>query len=418
MPLGALDPQTWPFHLAELPAGSYLVGGAVRDALLDRTNPKLDLDFVVPQAALDTARAIARRYQAGFVVLDAERGISRLVFPQATVDFAQQDGANLETDLSRRDFTINAIAYNPQRQIFIDPLGGQQDLQARCLRMVREQNLREDPLRLLRAYRQAAQLEFQLDPQTQASLQQLAPLLAEVSAERVLSELMLLLELPQGSAWLGSALADGLFATWLPSADPMVANDLMAIDQAVETLSHQYPPSRSLWRAVSPGQPRSAWVLAKLTALLAADPQQAAHELEQLKASRWDCRAVAQLRYWQQACVPPLSLHQQADLFDDLGDRLPALVLLLRVTQPHATTELLERYLCPTDRVAHPQPLIDGQVLMAQLQLRPGPAVGRLLQAVRYAQAEGRVGDRPQALALAATMLAQGQKLAGLQGDP
>jgi tRNA nucleotidyltransferase/poly(A) polymerase len=399
--------------LDELPAGSCLVGGAVRDALLNRTSPKLDLDFVVPQAALDTARAIARRHQASFVVLDAERSISRLVFPHATVDVAQQEGLSLEADLFRRDFTINAIAYDPQRQMFIDPLRGRQDLQARCLRMVREQNLRQDPLRLLRAYRQAAQLEFQIDPQTQTSLQQLAYLLAEVSAERVLSELMLLLELPLGTAWLGSALAAGLLSAWLPSAAPTAANQLRAIDQAVETLSSQYPASRTFWQTDSPGQRHSAWVLAKLTALLASNPQQAALELEQLKASRRDCRAVSQLRHWQQACDCPLSLHQQADLFDDLGDRLPALILLITATQPHAATELLERYLCPTDPVAHPQPLIDGQVLMAQLQLRPGPALGELLQAVRYAQAEGRVGDRPQALALAATMLAQSRNWQG-----
>ncbi|MDJ0708331.1 MAG: CCA tRNA nucleotidyltransferase, partial [Leptolyngbyaceae cyanobacterium MO_188.B28] len=83
-----LSPKTWPFELSLLPESAYLVGGSVRDALLGRRAEYLDLDFVLPENAIETAQTIASHYQAGFVVLDAKHKIARVVFKQATVDFA------------------------------------------------------------------------------------------------------------------------------------------------------------------------------------------------------------------------------------------------------------------------------------------------------------------------------------------
>ena len=119
-----LDPQRWPFDFTLLPPSTFLVGGSVRDALLGRKSDHLDLDFVMPEKAVETARAIATRHKAGFVLLDAERNIARVVFEGATADFAQQVGDSLDADLWRRDFTVNAIAYNPRTKELFDPLGG------------------------------------------------------------------------------------------------------------------------------------------------------------------------------------------------------------------------------------------------------------------------------------------------------
>ncbi len=158
----ALSPQTWPFSVSLLPEGAFLVGGSVRDALLNRQADYLDLDFVLPEKAVETARSIALHYNAGFVVLDAEHQIARVVFRNATVDFAQQIGGTIYSDLHRRDFTINAIAYNPHCETLLDPLNGCADLNRKTLCMIAPENLEDDPLRLLRAYRQAAQLGFRL----------------------------------------------------------------------------------------------------------------------------------------------------------------------------------------------------------------------------------------------------------------
>jgi tRNA nucleotidyltransferase (CCA-adding enzyme) len=86
------DISHFPFDLHQLPQPAYIVGGWVRDRLLGRKADYLDLDFVLNRQVIETARKIAKQHQAGFVVLDADRQIARVVFKNATVDFAQQMG--------------------------------------------------------------------------------------------------------------------------------------------------------------------------------------------------------------------------------------------------------------------------------------------------------------------------------------
>jgi tRNA nucleotidyltransferase (CCA-adding enzyme) len=190
-----------PFDLNLLPKPVYVVGGAVRDELLGRVRAELDLDLVIPSDAVAVARCLATEYRAGFVLLDAERQIARVVFPGMTVDIAQQDGKEIADDLTRRDYTLNAIAYDLETQQTIDPLNGTQDIQERTIRMVSRLNLVDDPLRLLRAYRQGAQLNFTIEPNTRAAIRELVALLTTVAAERVLAELRYLLQTPDSSQW-------------------------------------------------------------------------------------------------------------------------------------------------------------------------------------------------------------------------
>ena len=231
----------WPFPVDRLPSATYLVGGAVRDALLGRRVESLDLDFVLPGDAIATARAIAEDYGSGFVVLDAERGIARVVFQDGTADFARQVGPTLETDLHRRDFTINAIAVQPHAGEAIDPFDGQHDLKKRTMRMIAPENLREDPLRLLRAYRQCAQLNLHLEADTQASLRSLASTLKTVAAERVMSEIRGLLAAPGGTYWGKIAWKDGMLDHWLPNLEPWQLDLADRIDGAIATLTPHWP---------------------------------------------------------------------------------------------------------------------------------------------------------------------------------
>ncbi|MEO1620691.1 MAG: CCA tRNA nucleotidyltransferase, partial [Cyanobacteria bacterium J06632_3] len=168
--MSPFQPETWPFSIAALPDEAYLVGGSVRDQLMHRKTAYLDLDFVLPLQAIETAAEIAEAHSAGFVVLDEARHIARVVFENVTVDFAQQQGESIEADLRRRDFTVNAIAYHPHQKKIIDPLSGAADITAKTLRMVSYQNLATDPLRLMRAYRQAAQLGFSVEGITQQAI--------------------------------------------------------------------------------------------------------------------------------------------------------------------------------------------------------------------------------------------------------
>jgi tRNA nucleotidyltransferase (CCA-adding enzyme) len=407
-----LSPQTWPFRLGMLPSTAYLVGGNVRDALLGRSADYLDLDFVMPENAVATARTIARHYHAGFVVLDAEREIARVVFPNATVDFALQVGPTLEADLARRDFTVNAIAYHPQTEELLDPLEGYTDLRQGIIRMISPENLQDDPLRLLRAYRQAAQLGFFLDPETQHTIRQLSGLLTQVAPERVQSELNYLLSTPAGTPLLQMAWNDGLLAPWLPAITQARLQTLQQIDVGVDMLSQRWPEfgsELSGWLREHPNASgtRPNWVkAAKLACLVADDPETAEAQLWRLKYSRVEVQAVVSVLQGLPILIqnlPDLAISSQYDIFKVTGAAFRALVLvsMAQGVDLEAIAPLIEHFLNPHDPVAHPTPLVTGRELMAALHLRPGPQVGELLEMLQRARAEGKFTSAEGAIAYA-----------------
>ena len=391
---------------------AYLVGGAVRDALLGRRSEYLDLDFVLPESAVQTARKIASHYKAGFVLLDAERQIARVVFKQATADFAQLEGANLETDLQRRDFTINAIAYNPHTGEKFDPLQGYTDLQARVIRMVSPTNLQDDPLRLLRAYRQAAQLGFDIDTATLSAIRQLAPLLSQVPAERVLAELRYLLRTPQGTPWLIAGCEDGLLSSWFGGAHSNLRSQLPAVDSAAKLLGEtwqqlQVELSRSLRDTIN----TSLLGIAKLFHLLPPTPEDAEAQMLRLTYSKAEVRAVttsiAHLPQLQEVATSQMPVREQYFFFRDVGTLFPAVAVLAVAsgTPLEAIAPLITRYLNPDDLVAHPTPLVTGNDLMRSLNLPPGPQLGQLLAEIQVARAEGRISTPAEALKFSAQIL-------------
>ncbi|PSR15649.1 tRNA nucleotidyltransferase [filamentous cyanobacterium CCP3] len=393
-----------------LPQQAYLVGGSVRDALLRRQADYLDLDFVLPERAIATAQGIAKHYGAGFVVLDADHQIARVVFANATVDFAQQVGPTIHSDLHRRDFTINAIAYSPHSESLLDPLNGCADLERKTLCMVAAENLEEDPLRLLRAYRQAAQLGFSLDPTTQQTIRALAPALGRMAAERVRGELDCLLSLPEGSTLLGLAWQDGLLQTWLPEVDRSHLQRLAILDQLAAQYHERWPEFSQLLHSwvkeqTAPGLHRSWLKATKLSQLLPPDLANAETALVRLKYSRAEQQAVLSIlkgwKYLQQHQGDVLLLPgQQYQLFKIAGAGFGGVALLSLAygVSESLVLPLIQRYLTPGDPVAHPRPLVTGKDLVQGLALKPGPKIGELLEAVHLAQAEGLVGSREEAL--------------------
>jgi tRNA nucleotidyltransferase (CCA-adding enzyme) len=407
----ALDPNTWPLSLDLLPKEAYLVGGAVRDALLGRRSDDLDLDFVLAGDAIQIARNLANYYKAGFVVLDAARQIARVVFEAATVDIAKQEGESLETDLQRRDFTINAIAYNPHTKELIDPLQGFTDLQNRTIRMVKAANLQDDPLRLLRGYRQAAQLNFTIAPETQAVMRQLAHLLGEIAAERVQVELGYLLKSSQGTPWLTQAWNDHLLQAWFPNATAQGLAQVTAIEQAAIVLE-------ATWQQLgvelhSPVSSKSASLLslAKLSNLLPSEPTAAAEQLQRLKYSRAEMQvAVTIIKHLPELLLhksSQMSIKEQYFLFKNVGLVFPALMVSAVASgmPVEAIATLINRYLNPNDQVAHPKALISGNDLMQSLNLPPGQQIGQILGEIQLAIAEGKISTREDALELARQLI-------------
>lgn len=183
----------------------YLVGGAVRDRLLNR--PTHDQDFVLPGDALKAARQVAHAIGAAYYPLDEERGTARLVLTTAGqnrffLDFASYRGADLEADLRGRDFTINAMALDVRINTLIDPLGGAKDLKDKLLRACSPSAFEDDPVRILRAVRQAAAFDLHILPETRQAMRRAADQLSAISPERLRDEIFRILEGPRPSACL------------------------------------------------------------------------------------------------------------------------------------------------------------------------------------------------------------------------
>ena len=223
-----LRPPEWPWHIvrrlaAARGARAWLVGGAVRDQLLER--PVHDWDFCVDRDALGLARAVADELGGAYFPLDAERGAGRVILaaaeqPRQALDFAALRGSDLEADLTVRDFTINALALDDAGAL-VDPTGGQADLAAGRVRATGERAFQDDPVRLLRAVRMEAELGFQIEPRTAEWMRRDASLLARPSAERVRDEFVRLLALPGAAAHLCRLDELGLLSPVVPELEPL-----------------------------------------------------------------------------------------------------------------------------------------------------------------------------------------------------
>ena len=221
----------------------YLVGGIVRDVLLERPLPN-DLDFATSARPEETQRLgkaagaaadylVGERFgTVGFVFGDGADRIPveittyrREHYPDETRFPAVEFGARLEDDLARRDFTVNAIATDAASGELVDPYEGQADIALGVLRAVGdpEERFAEDPLRLLRAARFIAQLGFRLDPGTEAAMTRNATSLGRISQERVMAELTRLLLGDYADHGLEALQRTGLLTVALPELAPLAA---------------------------------------------------------------------------------------------------------------------------------------------------------------------------------------------------
>ncbi len=219
----------------------YLVGGVVRDILLDRILPN-DLDFAT-SARPEQVRAIASRFlHAGLYDVGERFGTIGLVFagestplPVEITTYRSEQyqpgsrhpevvyGKSIHDDLARRDVTINAIAIDVRDGAIVDPFDGQADLAQGRLRAVGDpdERFREDPLRLLRVARFVSQLGFVVDPLTLDAMARQAPSIETVSAERTLAEVTRLLCGDYADHGLQTLLETGLLGLAMPELIPL-----------------------------------------------------------------------------------------------------------------------------------------------------------------------------------------------------
>jgi poly(A) polymerase len=220
---------------------AFVVGGAVRDLLLGRDPKDFDVatDATPDQVhgAFRRSRIIGRRFQIvhclcgaetvevstfrGPAADEGERGTNKDVHGRLLRDNVW---GNQEEDALRRDFTVNALFYDPTTQEILDYCGGWEDLQKKRLRMIGdpERRYREDPVRMLRAARLAAKLGFEIDPATRKPIESLAALLQNVPAARLFDEMLKLLLSGHATESVGKLREEGLHHGLLPMLDVIV----------------------------------------------------------------------------------------------------------------------------------------------------------------------------------------------------
>lgn len=213
---------------------AYAVGGCVRDSILGRIPD--DWDITTSATPLETKQLFQRTFDTGIEHGTITVLIDKDAFEVTTyrVDGKYEDSRHpsevtftrsLQEDLLRRDFTINAMAYNDEEGL-VDIFGGMEDLKASMIRCVGNARARfgEDALRILRAVRFAAQLGFEIEEETRKGIVDLAPTLANISAERIQVELIKMLTSPNPGL-LRTAYELGITKVILPEFDAMMETE-------------------------------------------------------------------------------------------------------------------------------------------------------------------------------------------------
>lgn len=381
---------------------AYAVGGCVRDSLLGQTPHDWDLcTSATPEQVLELfgkAHCIPTGLQHGTVTV--KHGGELYEITTFRTEGAYSDGRHpdhvafvpdVKEDLARRDFTINAMAYNAEEGL-IDPFGGQNDLAAGIVRAVGEPQRRfeEDALRILRLYRFAARFSFAIDPATGQAARALCRHLDCVSEERIAEELSRLLAAPAPGAYLEAEVLAVIF----PELD-----------------AAELPESRRILDALEPGMEHVPVRLAALLCPLGEAGARAA--LKRLKCSNALTGTVATLVREAAAGMPGAALTLTARRFLSRYDlatitdltalcsaRHPEQAEAFAALQQEAARLVETNACCRINQLA-----VNGRDLM-DAGVRPGPGLRRVLDALLEQVLTGQLPNEKAALLAAAAQVA------------
>ena len=399
-------------------AEGWLVGGSVRDRELGRFSP--DLDVVVTGDAYAVARGLSRALDLPWFALSQEHGAYRVVGETVHVDIAAARGAGILADLGERDFTINAMALPLEGGELIDPFGGLTDLRERRLRAVSDRIFHDDPLRLMRVARFAHVLSLDMAPALSAAVRRQAGDVGLAAAERVVTEMILTLD--AGRSGDAARLWDdlGLLQAVAPENSLGAAESrtrlLDRLEQSLSDPAGAFPGAaeslaRRLSHAVDGAIGRSTAV--RLAGLFrATDPAAAARLARRLKLSHSVMTLVetaSRMARWEElpAVSPGRGPGREAVEFLWAAAPWEAEVILLAAAGGVAGADALMSLWARRDSGGAPRLPFDGDGLMGELGLEPGPRLGAALRAARLAWEAGEATTTEQALAAARAALTE-----------
>lgn len=346
---------------------AFLVGGCVRDLILGKEPKDWDVaTSAVPGEVQATfRRVIPTGIEHGTVTVVHRGAHVEVTTFRSEADYVDgrrpssvQFHSDIEADLSRRDFTINAMAYEPVAGALVDPFGGRDDLRARLIRCVRsaDERFAEDGLRALRAVRFATVLDFQIEPSTFAAIPKTIDVFRKVALERVKEEFQKLLLSPRAPEGLGLLQRSALLDAFFPEA---VDTDFAACGRAPAEL-----PVRLAVLAVRCAQPKDVLLRLKFPSNVAGTTAQ----LRAAPAVPGDGASDAALRRWLAAVSVELAEHALtlAEAERRVAEPIAARLRALLQAKPPLTAKALA---------------LSGHDVMRALGVGPSPLIG---EATRY----------------------------------
>ncbi len=447
---------------------TYVVGGAVRERLLNRGIS--DYDLILPSDPTLVAQRFAAKMGGTAFPLDLENGISRVAFPgNIHIDLAKRQGKDRDEDLDRRDFTVNALAVPLHRWLdakwkdaIIDRHDGLKDLKKKSLRAISKKIFKEDPLRVLRAFRLGAQLGFAIDKQTRTLIKRDAKLLKRCAPERVRDELMKIFSTGDAYAVMNDMNSLGVLDVVFPEAVKLrkcapayygkggvLKHSLDSIgcyEDVVRTLAKWFPRvhkkvrehinepiggyARSAylkWALLlhDVGKPATAKMMGGRLRFFEHEHVGAGDVQKMAMRYRWSNTETVRYERLVRNHMRPgnLASHGEVsdkaihrffrDLEDDgismllvsLGDHLTYLSPKQRgkkKSEHEQTTVLMvNRFYTSREKILPPK-ILNGHDVMKTFGLPPSPYIGELLEAVTDAQSEGKVKTKEDALAFLA----------------
>ena len=402
----------------------FVVGGTLRDYLLQK--PFSDFDLTGKDAA-QMGINFSQSLNSKYIHLDktlGRRTVRVILDPKTHLDFSDLQGINIEEDLSRRDFTINAMAqplpdFLSGRKVIIDPHKGQKDLIKRIIRVLPGPIISSDPLRMLRAFRFAANLGFEIESKTLINISLNKTRLNESAAERIWYELTLFFKTPDTLPLLKIMHDCGLLDYIFPRSDENFSQ-YQKVESLLKNLEKTFPKYANVF---SSRNFLNKHYLIKLSVLLMTKnsplrprltrdfPQE--HNLQFSNAEkRLVQQAISGARSLTEMYLSA-ELNKNYELVQKIHEELMASVILFitnydisKNAEPiFFCNQLLKFYYGQFLPIVSKKLLLNGEDIIYQFKLSPSPIFGKILNCVQKEQVLGNITTREEAMMLAENII-------------
>jgi len=401
----------------------YLVGGFIRNSLLGRESR--DFDLILDSSDFELVEEFSRKYGKSPIFLNSN--LRRVVLPEGyQLDFALKKSSTIESDLKKRDFTINTLALdldfveNPHLCL-IDVKNGLEDLLAGRITLVSDGALDADPLRMLKAFRLKVQLNFEIDSKLMDMILRKYQLIDEIAEERLKEELFLILDSPCSGEHLTHPIARKLLEKILNT--PCYPENLHYLEKILGSqppaLSPIKPELLQHLRKKIGGKTRLQLLkLVSLTFSFPPERQVVEKVARALKLGNKETKLIQKvinlLPLLEKLTGKLPDSPQVSEFFFQAGEETVEICLAAITAKPEDSSylescaEILSAFFKRRSLILHPPKLVSGDELIQLLGIEPGPRLSVILKRIHQAQIAGEIQQKEEAIRLAREILNEG----------